>query len=127
VAGEEALRAAGFRPDPANPPSLRLETGLFDPVLGRTYFEIAMEGRSQHKTQEMGVPQLMGPQASGLKLLETVVPRVEKESGVFDGIDTTLNGLPALAGLPAGALRVEMAAAQAAVARALAAFDPRDP
>jgi LmbE family N-acetylglucosaminyl deacetylase len=117
----------GFRIDPANPPSLRLETGRFDALLGRTYFEIAMEGRSQHKTQQMGVPELKGPQASGLRLLETLAPRVEKESSVFDGIDTTLTGLPALAGLPAGTLQAEMNAVQEAVARALSAFDPRDP
>jgi hypothetical protein len=35
-------------------PTVRLNTGEYDPVLGRTYFEIAMEGRSQHRSQGRG-------------------------------------------------------------------------
>src|SRR5690606_16810213 len=43
-------RGMGFRPTPGVEPTLRLPTGVFDPALGRSYFEIAMEGRTQHKT-----------------------------------------------------------------------------
>src|SRR5688572_31749962 len=32
-------RGTGFRADPANPPTLQVQTGLFDPVLGRTFAE----------------------------------------------------------------------------------------
>ena len=45
------------------------------------------------------------------------------ERGVFDGIDTSLAGLAALAGLPKGALATELAAMDAAAAQALASAD----
>ena len=60
----------GFR-DTAAPP-LRMDTGLYDPLLGRSYAEIAAEGRSQHKSQEMGSLELRGANASGLRLLDRV-------------------------------------------------------
>lgn len=79
-------------------PTLRINTGEYDYLLGRSYFEIAMEGRSQHKTQEQGVLELKGERFSGLNLIETKVPKVEKERSVFDGIDVTLAGAPKLFG-----------------------------
>src|SRR5688572_12432892 len=39
---------------PSEPGLVEVITGAFDPVIGRTYAEIAAEGRSQHKSQEMG-------------------------------------------------------------------------
>ena len=60
--------------------------------IGRTDFEIAMEGRSQHKTQEMGTLELRGKQTSGMRLLESNVAKVETEKDVFDGIDTSIDG-----------------------------------
>ncbi len=61
----------GFRPNPANEPTLRLETGVYDPLLGRTYAEIAMEGRSQHKSQEMGTVERRGSQISAMRLTDS--------------------------------------------------------
>ena len=63
---KKLYRGVGFRPDPANPPTVQVMTGVFDPMLGRYYTEIANEGRSQHKSQEMGGIEPMGPAASGL-------------------------------------------------------------
>ena len=60
----------GFRPNPAQEPTLRLETGVYDPLLGRTYAEIAMEGRSQHKSQEMGTVERRGSQISAMRLTD---------------------------------------------------------
>jgi LmbE family N-acetylglucosaminyl deacetylase len=117
----------GFRPDPNNPPSIRVETGIFDPLLGRTYFEIAMEGRSQHKSQEMGVPELRGPQASGLRLLESRVPAQPTETSVFDGIDVSTRGLAGLCGLPPGVLQTELDLVADRARRALAEVDPLKP
>ncbi len=51
-------------------PRLRINTGKYDPLLGRSYFEIAMEARSQHKSQEQGVLELKGDQYSNLNLTE---------------------------------------------------------
>ena len=43
-----------FGPNQPDPPTITLPTGVLDPALGRSYAQIAAEGRSQHKTQEMG-------------------------------------------------------------------------
>src|SRR5215204_28707 len=72
---------------------LKINTGQYDFLLGRSYFEIAMEGRSQHKTQEQGVLELKGEKISGLNLLESVAPKTEKETGIFDGIDVSIRGI----------------------------------
>jgi LmbE family N-acetylglucosaminyl deacetylase len=118
----------GFRADPSNPPTLQLQTGRYDPLLGRTYFEIAMEGRSQHKSQEMGVPVLRGPHSSAMRLVESLVPTPAEETSVFDGIDTTLAGLPRLAGMPGDTLlNGELAAVQRAITSALDHLDPTAP
>ncbi|NNM31613.1 MAG: hypothetical protein HKO53_01020, partial [Gemmatimonadetes bacterium] len=61
------------------------------PVLGRSYFQVAMESRSQHRSQDMGVNQYMGPRQSSLQLMESRVEDGEG-SGIFSGIDTTFAG-----------------------------------
>ena len=121
---KKLYRGIGFRPDPAAPPTLELQTGIVDPVIGRSYVEIANEGRSQHKSQEMGMIETRGPQQSGLIRLDA--PGVKEES-VFDGIDTSVPGIASLAGLPAGSLRGELARIAAAAARALEEYEPREP
>lgn len=81
----------GFRA--TSEPTLKINTGQYDFLLGRSYFEIAMEGRSQHKTQEQGVLELKGEKISGLNLVESNVQKVEKESSVFDGINISIRGI----------------------------------
>lgn len=85
-----------FSQNAANVPTLVMNTGEYDPLFGRSYFEIAMEGRSQHKTQEMGVLELRGKMTSGVRLVESTVEKREKESSVFDGIDTSIKGIAEL-------------------------------
>ena len=45
----------------ATPNRIRVDAGAFDPVLGRSYAEIASLSRSQHRSQGMGVPLQRGP------------------------------------------------------------------
>jgi LmbE family N-acetylglucosaminyl deacetylase len=66
-----------------NEPGLRINTGEYDPLIGRSYFEIAMEARSQHKSQEQGVLELKGAQFS---LLNQVNVQAKEES-IFDGVE----------------------------------------
>jgi len=68
--------------------ALRINTGKYDPLFGRSYFEIAMEGRSQHRSQGEGRVELRGDQFSTLRLVDSRVAKVEKETNVFDGLDT---------------------------------------
>jgi len=48
-----------------NAVTTEVQTGAVDPVIGRSYAAIAAEGRSQHKSQEMGGIEPLGPSASG--------------------------------------------------------------
>ncbi|HET9013784.1 MAG TPA: PIG-L family deacetylase, partial [Gemmatimonadaceae bacterium] len=126
---KKLYRGSPFRVDPENPPTINVQTGIVDAALGRTYAEIASEGRSQHKSQEMGGIEPMGPAASGLVRLSpaTAGPNAPLERSVFDGIDVSLPGLAAAAGLPEGALRAELAAVETAAREALATYQPLDP
>ncbi len=81
----------GFRA--TSEPNLKINTGQYDFLLGRSYFEIAMEGRSQHKTQEQGVLELKGEKISGVNLIDNYVQKVEKESSIFDGVDVSIRGI----------------------------------
>ncbi|MBL8181544.1 MAG: PIG-L family deacetylase [Blastocatellia bacterium] len=75
--------------------ALQMNTGRFDHLYGRSYFEIAIEGRSQHKSQGEGRLELKGDQFSGLRLQNVAVAPAEKSP--FDGIDTSINGIAELA------------------------------
>jgi LmbE family N-acetylglucosaminyl deacetylase len=129
-------------PFDASGANLELLTGALDPVLGRTYQEIAAEGRSQHKSQEMGTIEPRGlawsyvrllqrpgtdaasPNASPEPLPQFVEPR---ETSIFDGLDTSLQAIPALVGLPAGALRPELDAVARFARQALDDYEPLAP
>ena len=75
--------------------TLSVPTGVFDPVLGRSHFQLAMDSRSQHRSQDMGSGQSMGPRTSSLRLEESRVggrTASAEEDGIFAGVDTTLGG-----------------------------------
>ena len=82
-----------FNPNAVTAPSLVVNTGEVDPVMGRSYFEIGMQGRSQQKTQQMGSLELRGGQYSGMQLIESRVDASDAEESVFDGIDTSIAGI----------------------------------
>ena len=110
-----------------NAVTMQVQTGVLDPVIGRTYAAIAAEGRSQHKSQEMGGIEPLGPSASGLHLIESRGVPVAKEVSIFGGLDTTIPGLPALMGLPPGTLTSELGAIDAAAREALRDFRALEP
>jgi LmbE family N-acetylglucosaminyl deacetylase len=116
----------GLRPSGDVAATLRLDTGHFDPVLGRSYFEIAMEGRSQHRSQHQGALELRGERTTGVRLLKSDVSAAPTES-LSAGIDTSIAGIARLSGAPAGTLRAELAAIQSSANRALSAFTPLEP
>lgn len=78
-----------FRHRGGGEPSLRINTGKYDPMLGRSYFEIAMEARSQHRSQEQGVLELKGEAFSNLNL----VGGGAGEKSVFETIDISVRGI----------------------------------
>lgn len=115
----------GFRD--TREPTLRVNTGQYDFLLGRSYFEIAMEGRSQHKTQEQGVLELKGDRFSGLNLIESKVPKIEKETSVFDGIDISLDGLEKLYAKNEKQIENQVSIIKKSAERALREYEPKNP
>jgi LmbE family N-acetylglucosaminyl deacetylase len=76
--------------------TLSVETGLLDPLQGRSLNQVAMASRSQHRSQAMGNAQPLGPRPSNLMLwTHHLDDAVAAEGGVFAGVDTTLAGLAA--------------------------------
>jgi LmbE family N-acetylglucosaminyl deacetylase len=102
--------AASSRQALEAPTNLNFTGGdVFDPILGRTYNEIAGEARSMHKCQ--GMSQLLplpagggGPMGPGgvrnYRLRDTVLDGgvARKEAEIFDGVDTSLRSLLRFAG-----------------------------
>ena len=81
-------------------------TSQFDPLLGRTYSELGLEGRSMHKCQ--GTSQLLllpgGSPARAYRLKDSVIGEAGvAPKDIFDGIDTSLSGLAHYAGTQAPA------------------------
>jgi len=109
------------------PATIQVQTGILDPALGRTYAEIAFEGRSQHKSQNQGTIESLGPLASSLRALEAVVTVPKPEQSIFDGLDVSMPGLAKLSGLPDGTLRAELAAIDTAAKKALQDYQPLEP
>jgi LmbE family N-acetylglucosaminyl deacetylase len=115
-------------------------TAAYDPLLGRTYQEIGVDARSNHKCQGMGqLPPLAGGIGGGrgggpagpsrYRLMEsTIAAQLDKdETSLFDGIDTSLIGLASFAGAnPPEALKTGLAAIAEQAQRAQKAFDSGD-
>ncbi|MBS1792245.1 MAG: PIG-L family deacetylase [Acidobacteria bacterium] len=116
-----------FQANPNNVPTLSIDTGEYDSLIGRSYFEIAMEGRSQHKSQEMGMLELRGKQMSGMRLVESLGTKVEKETGVFDGLDTSIKGIAALTNNAEEPFSKKLAELQETAETALKSYDPLAP
>jgi hypothetical protein len=99
---------------------VRIDTGQYDPILGRTYHQMGSEARANHKCQGMGQLQaLAGPHESVFRLEDTVLPRSAAESDLFDGVAVGLERLKDFTDQPfvaegLDALRAEVEAANAA-------------
>src|SRR4029077_19643366 len=77
------------------PPGLSINVGEFDPDLGRSYSQIAAEGRSLHRSQAQGGAQEAGPRQARIQLVQKSV-NVADDAPLFSGV---LYKLPDLAQL----------------------------
>jgi len=71
---------------------ITVQTGIRDPLLGRSLLQLAMASRSQHRSQDMGASQPLGPGSTGVTLVESRVGG-GADASIFAGVDTTLAGL----------------------------------
>ena len=106
--------------------TLVLPTGSLDPLSGKSIYQLAMESRSQHRSQDMGRLQELGAQ-------ETRVGWVAGGAGesgavLFAGVDTRLRAIALL--LPDGkeraALWSDLERVEAHAAQARARLSPSD-
>ncbi|HJZ77497.1 MAG TPA: NEW3 domain-containing protein [Vicinamibacterales bacterium] len=124
----------------AAPRVTRINTAVYDELLGRSYAEIGSDARSNHKCQgTSGLPALpgfgggRGPGGGGgqlqYQLVDSSIPgQLQKdESGLFDGIDVTLAGIAQFAGqTPPDALTTGLAAIVEQAQKATSAFAAGD-
>ena len=68
-----------------------INVGEYDPLVGRSYAEIAADSRSQHKSQAMGSLQPKGVRLDRLmrEAARAGPAEARAERSIFDGIDTT--------------------------------------
>src|SRR3954469_24259584 len=71
--------------DPSVAKSLRIDIGAFNPLLGRSYTEVAAESRSMHKSQGFGAAERRG---SFLNYFDQLAGDPAK-ADIFEGIDTS--------------------------------------
>ena len=90
---------------------IEIDTGDYNPVLGKSYTEIAGMSRSQHRSQAMGSQERKGSTKSAF----TLVAGDPATTDLFDGIDTTWTRIPG------------GAAVAPILAEAARTFSPEDP
>jgi len=72
--------------------TLSFNVGEYDPVVGKSYSEIASISRSQHRSQGQGELAERGARIDGVRLeASRVSDPTAAERGLFDGLDTTWN------------------------------------
>ncbi|HUQ81433.1 MAG TPA: PIG-L family deacetylase [Gemmatimonadaceae bacterium] len=74
------------------PDLMAINVGQYDPMIGRSYAEVAAESRSQHKSQAFGSLQPKGVRFTQVRREASRVNESQAaatEKSLFDGIDTT--------------------------------------
>jgi LmbE family N-acetylglucosaminyl deacetylase len=105
---------------------VRLDTGVYDPILGRTYHQMGIEARSSHKCQGMvQLRALPGPHDSTWKLEDAVIDVASDETDLFDGVATGLDRLRDFT--TSAPVHEGLDALASDVAEAFDAFDARAP
>ncbi len=69
-----------------------MDIGAYDPILGRSYFQMGLEGRSSHRCQGMAqLRALPGSRQSVYKLEDAVLDVASEEMDLFDGVEMSLS------------------------------------
>ena len=111
-----------------NTAATRMNVGEYDPLIGRSFAEIAADSRSQHKSQGFGQVQPKGTIIDQIGLEASRVSDVTQaatEGSIFAGIDTTWARLAKLS--PRADVRAALDSANAAFLEARNNYRPNDP
>jgi LmbE family N-acetylglucosaminyl deacetylase len=109
---------------------VEIDTGRFDSLTGRSFYELAMEGRSQHKSQGEAALELRGAQTSRVRLVKKAASPFQTaptEQSIYDGLDTTLRGIMRTAGLSDTTLLNDLEHVESDARHALEKFNALDP
>jgi len=127
----------GFGPRRQSPPKedenarfVHVDTGRYDPVLGRSYYQMGLEGRTNHRCQGMGqLRAFPGSRDSVWRFEDAVIDVADEESDLFDGVEMGLGRLLDFVRGETGAdfVRAGLAALQEDVNDANDAFDAHAP
>ena len=103
---------------------VRLNTGEFDPIAGRTYQEQGWIAFNSHQSQAMGFSPEMGDFYYYYSLHTSLVASAARETGFYDGLDETLTGLTEYPGHGSAWLNQQLAEVKTRAAAALAYYRP---
>jgi len=102
--------------------------GKYDPLLGRTYVQIAREGWGFQKTQNGGGYVVLPVEVtSSYHRYGSRVTSADKEDSFFDGIDVSLLGIASLAHGDSAFLKTGLTAIQDHLDKAASTYDPAAP
>jgi len=95
-------KRVGFGPRRSQPQQdedvhlVKVDTGHYDPILGRSYYQMGLEARSNHQCQGMGqLRAFPGSRLSVWRLEDNVIDVTDDERDLFDGVETGLARLEA--------------------------------
>ncbi len=107
-----------------NAPAIQLPLGGVDPLAGKSIYQLAAASRSQHRSQDMGRLQELGPQETRVSWVSGGAGAEAKE--LFAGVDTRLLAIAATIPDPARRRHVEehLDAAESAAERTRRSLQP---
>lgn len=114
---------------PPADPEVTMEVGHLDPLLGRSRYQVAMQSRSRHRSQDMGRAEPLGPQRVALTRLATQsrerlsASHTPPFASIFQRVDTTLVQHARSASAPAEVVNT-LEQYERDVARLRASFNP---
>lgn len=117
------LKVYGRRFGPTSSgPRAEFDVGVYDPVLGRSYAELAADGRSRHRSQDFGMIQVRGAQMRSFPRLQCSVSAPDVEKSLFEGIDVAITGVAKFAGAAGEKTLPALSRIKELAAKALAEF-----
>jgi LmbE family N-acetylglucosaminyl deacetylase len=118
----QVLKVYGRRFGQVTGARAEFDVGIYDSVLGRSYAELAADGRSRHRSQDFGMIQPRGSQLRSFPRLQSSVEVPEKESSLFTGIDVSIDGIAKFAGKDGERMKPALSKIKEYAARAMAEF-----
>lgn len=110
------------------PTNLEIPEGQYSPLAGMSYLQIARDGLGLQRSQNGGgsIPPA-GPFTISYHRYGSRVPARDKETSFFDGVDTSLPGIAALAKDDPGFVKQGLQQISDLVEKASTAFAPQEP